>query len=235
MTPLSDPVRYRLAYAFAWLTLRPLLALLGGIRVTGLENVPRQGGVILAPNHASYSDPPILGLSSPRPVWFMTKAHLFRIPLLGPLMRLYQAFPVAVDGVDREAIRTSEKLLERGVVLCVFPEGAVSNDGRLQPLKPGPALLALRTGAPLVPVGLARTQRLLPPTRWLPGFVRGGVEVRFGPPLNVDDLPEGLKRDEQLAVVTERLERALIPLLPPDQQPDPPSYPGEGAKPGMAN
>ncbi len=210
---------YRLAYALFWSILRPALALLGGFRVIGVENIPSEGPVLLAPNHASYSDPPIIGLATPRAVWFMTKAHLFEHRALAAVMRVFHAFPVNVEGVDREALRFSEDLLKRGEVLCVFPEGQVSDDGRLQPLKPGLALLALRAGAPIVPVGMWRTHEFLPPNRALPGFARGGVVVRFGEPLSLADMPEGLRRQERVEWVTGRVDQALRELLPLEQQP----------------
>lgn len=210
---------YHLAYMAAWLILRPALALLGGLRVEGTKNIPASGAVILAPNHASYADPPIIGLVSPRVPWFMTKANLFEMRLLAPLMRLFHAFPVAVSGVDRQALRRSEELLGQGQMLCIFPEGGVSDDGRLQPLKPGLALLALRTGTPIVPVALIRTHEFLSPTRSLPRFARGGVCVRIGRPITCEGLPDGAQRSEQVSWLMAEVETALCRLLPPEQQP----------------
>ena len=210
---------YCLAYVVVWPVLRIAIALRGGATVTGAELVPRHGPVLLAPNHASYSDPPILGWATPRILWFMTKAHLFKSSLLGWAMRIFHAFPVEVEGVDREALRFSEQLMRAGRVLCIFPEGGVSDDGRLQPLKPGIGLIALRTGAPIVPVALVRTHRFLPANRSLPGFVRGGVEVHFGEPLNLSALPVDITRHAQAAWIVERLRDALLAMLPPEQQP----------------
>jgi 1-acyl-sn-glycerol-3-phosphate acyltransferase len=217
--------RYCLVYAIVWPILRAALALLGGARVIGAECVPRQGPVLLAPNHASYSDPPIIGWATPRILWFMTKAHLFKTPLLAPLMRAFHAFPVDVDGVDREALRFSEELVRAGRVLCIFPEGGVSDDGRLQALKPGIGLIALRTGAPIVPVALVRTNLFVPPGRSLPCFARGGVEVRFGEPLNLSGLPTNTSRHAQADWIVQRLREAMVALLPPEQRPD-----GEGVR-----
>jgi 1-acyl-sn-glycerol-3-phosphate acyltransferase len=211
-------VIYRLAYGLAWLILRTALALWGGLRVDGLEHVPRRGGILLAPNHASYSDPPIVALACPRIVWFMTRADLFRIPLLAAVMRVFHAFPVQTGGVDRVALRRSDQLLRAGEALCVFPEGGVSEDGRLQPLKPGVSLLAVRAGVPIVPVGLARTHQFLPPARRWPGFARGGVEVRFGPPILPDHLPAGMGRNDRLGRLTELVQEAISELIPAEQQ-----------------
>jgi len=210
---------YCLGYCLFWLILRPALAMLGGARVFGAECVPRSGPVLLAPNHASYADPPIVGWAAPRILWFMTKAHLFESPILASLMRIFHAFPVDVDGVDREALRFSERLLRAGRALCIFPEGGVSPEGRLQALKPGIAVIALRTGAPIVPVALVRTHRLLSPILRRPGFARGGVEVHFGEPLNLEALPTSISRHQQAEWIMARLREALVAMLPAEQRP----------------
>jgi 1-acyl-sn-glycerol-3-phosphate acyltransferase len=213
-------VLYHLFYAFFWLILRPVLALLGGIRIDGVEQVPREGGLILTPNHGSYADPLILGMACPRVIWWMTKKHLFKIPLLGPIMRIFHAFPVDVEHFDREALRFSEELVRKGEVLCIFPEGGVSDDGRLLPLKPGLGLIALRTGAPVLPVALVRTHRFFPPTGWLPRFVPGGVEVRFGAPIPLEQVPTDISRREQSEWITARVRDALLTLLPEEHHPE---------------
>jgi 1-acyl-sn-glycerol-3-phosphate acyltransferase len=210
---------YRLAYGAAWVVLRPALGLLGGVRILGRENVPRCGPVLLAANHTSFADPPLMGLACPRPLWFMARANLFRLPLLAPVMRLFHAFPVRVNGVDREAIRFSEQLLHRHQALCIFPEGGVSDDGRLQPLKSGLALLALRTGVPIVPVGIARAHRFLPPNRTLPGFAPGGVEIRIGPAIDLGTFLPDVDRPGRLDELNRRIFQAIAGLLPDDQQP----------------
>lgn len=210
---------YQLAYGLFWVLLRPALALLGGLRVEGAQHVPRAGGVILAPNHASYSDPPIMGLACPRVLWFMTKAPLFDHPLLGTIMRLFHAYPVEVERVDREAIRFTEQLLEKGEAVCIFPEGGVSGDGRLMALKSGLALIALRTGVPVVPVALVGTNGFLRPGSQCLGRAPGGVHVIFGPPLALDGLPREGGRQEQLEWLTRSLREAIAALLPEEHLP----------------
>jgi 1-acyl-sn-glycerol-3-phosphate acyltransferase len=188
---------------------------LGRLRVEGAANVPPEGAVILAPNHVSAADWPAVGVAAPRFLWFMAKEELFAIPVLGPLIDLCRAFPVRRDTNDRAALRLTEALLERGQAVVIFPEGRVSEDARLQPLKHGLALVALRTGAPVVPVALLGTERMLPFGRNIPRRVREPVFVRFGTPLQFDDLREGERRTpsrEAVETATGRLTAALTEL-----------------------
>lgn len=177
-------------------------------KVTGRKNIPVRGPVILAPNHISDVDPPFVGLSLFRPLWFMAKRELFSIPVLGPFMHFAQAFPVVRDAPDRASLKRAEELLRAGQVVVVFPEGRLSQDGELQPLLPGVALLALRAGVPVIPVGIAGTNRLLPYGATVPRPTLAPVRVHFGPPLSFDDLSE-LSSREQRKECLERLEKAL--------------------------
>jgi 1-acyl-sn-glycerol-3-phosphate acyltransferase len=191
--------------------------LLGRLRVEGAANVPRKGSVILAPNHVSAADWPAVGVAAPRALWFMAKEEMFAMPVLGPLIRICRAFPVRRESADRAALRTTEVLLGEGEAVVIFPEGRVSEDARLQPLKPGVALLALRTGAAVVPVALLGTERLLPFGEHVPRPVWKPVVVRFGPPIPLEDLrepgrPGGTSR-ASLEDATRRLEEALRALL----------------------
>jgi 1-acyl-sn-glycerol-3-phosphate acyltransferase len=197
-------------------SLRVAYRVLGRLRVEGAANVPRAGPVILAPNHVSAADWPAVGVAAPRTLWFMAKEELFTIPVLGPLIRICRAFPVRRDSADRVAFRLTEALLARGEAVVIFPEGRVSEDARLQPLKQGLALLALRTGAAVVPVGLLGTERLLPYGKEIPRPVREPVLVRFGPPIPLDDLRDGKRAAPSRAALdtaTERLAVGIRALL----------------------
>jgi 1-acyl-sn-glycerol-3-phosphate acyltransferase len=186
------------------------------MRVEGAAHVPRTGAVILAPNHLSAADWPAMGVASPRLPWFMAKEELFDVAVLGPLIRLCHAFPVKRDNADRGALRQTEALLRAGEAVVIFPEGQVSLDARFQPLKPGLAWIALRTGATVIPVGLNGTERLMPYGCNWPRLLRDPLIVRFGPPVSLDDLrePERAKPSRAaLEAATGRIACAIRALI----------------------
>jgi 1-acyl-sn-glycerol-3-phosphate acyltransferase len=150
-------------------------------RVTGVEQLPRQGPLLLASNHVSVLDPPMIGSMAPRPLQFMAKAELFRIPLLGPLIRRLNAHPVERDGADAGALRHALLLLREGKALLVFPEGTRGTEGTLGAGRAGAGLLAAHADAPVVPVYIQGSGRVLPKgARWPR---RAPVVISFGPAL----------------------------------------------------
>jgi len=146
-------------------------------QVTGRENIPKTGGVIVAANHVSLLDPPVLGAALPRKVRFMAKEELFRNAAFGYIITRLGAFPVRRGAPDRTAIRTALNLLEKGELLGMFPEGTRSKTGRLGEAEPGLALLAHRSGVPVVPAAIKGTNELFG-SKFLPQVI-----VRFGKPL----------------------------------------------------
>ena len=181
-------------------------------KVTGRKNVPPFGPAILAPNHIADCDPLFVGLSLHRPLWFMAKRELFEIPVLGPFMRFAQAFPVERGEPDRAALKRAEELLRAGQIVVVFPEGRLSQSGELQPLLPGVALLALRTKVPVIPVGIAGTNLLLPYGETIPRPTMAPLRLHFGKPLGFSDL-SGLPSREQRARCVQRLETTLREVI----------------------
>ncbi len=140
---------YRFAYVLAW----PFIRLFCPFRLVGLEKLP-EGGAVLCANHASAMDPILIALSLPWNVnmVIMAKEQLFRIPLLGPILRALGVFPVKRGLSDMAAIKTAMKSLNEGRRLLVFPEGTrVEHPGDTE-AKGGAAMLAVRTGVPMVPV-----------------------------------------------------------------------------------
>jgi 1-acyl-sn-glycerol-3-phosphate acyltransferase len=173
------------------------------LQAEGIENLPAEGGYVLASNHLSNFDPWVLAY----PLWprrrlrSMAKAELFN-PLLTPLLRASGAFPVRRGGMDRDAYRTAVEIVRSGEVLLVFPEGARRGKGRWkgkrrrkQQVQSGAARIALSADGPLVPAALIGTDRL---TRL------GPVRVSFGRPLPADGLA-GRSRHEAAGALTERL------------------------------
>jgi 1-acyl-sn-glycerol-3-phosphate acyltransferase len=180
-------------------------------RVVGADSCPRHGPLILAPNHVSYLDPPLVGCAVPRPVWFMAKHELFKIPVLGPILPHVHAFPVRRGRADRAALRKAEALINEGKAVVVFPEGARQLDGDLGSPELGIGFIALRTRAPVLPIGLIGSNEALPSHSILPRPAR--IEVRVGPPLMFPDL-YGRRADRAaLEEVGRRVMAALRELL----------------------
>jgi len=161
-----------------WMVRNFIFQPLGGFRVEGLENVPRSGPLIVAANHVSFADPPAVACAMPRPVRFMAQAGLFRPPLFGPLIRRLGAFPVHRGVADKAAIRRALELLDEGWALLIFPEGTRGDGKRLGEANRGVELLAKRSGAQILPVGITGTLRWLPKGAKLPRPTR--ITVRFG-------------------------------------------------------
>ena len=173
------PFERRLMLGLMWYFLRD------GLRVEGLENVPR-GGCIVAGNHIATCDPPLIGaLIRRHDVHYMAKAEAFRNRKTAWLFAGYNAFPVARHTADRLAIRRSLAVLAQGRVLIMMPEGTRSPDASLQRAEPGIGLLARRSGAPIVPVGLWGSENALPKGATMPR--RAEVHVRFGAPVLLPD------------------------------------------------
>ena len=146
-------------YAGRWAT-KIVLLLLTRWRVTGKENIPGQGPLLIVANHLHIADPPILGASIPRKMLFMAKEELFQARFSSYFVRNYGAFPVRRGGLNRKTLKQAEQQLAQGIALVMFPEGRRSQNCRLQPAFPGTALLASRSGAPILPVGITGTERI---------------------------------------------------------------------------
>ena len=215
---------------------RGLYRLFGGFHASGAENVPAKGGCILASNHLSWADPPAVRIGISRPCWFMANDFLFRIPVLGWVIRFFNAFPVRRGVLDREAIRQADKLLQEGEAVVIFPEGGTTITGRLVPFEGGPAMLALRNNVPVVPVGLAGTDKVLPREPSLPRWARGGTTVVYGRPIHPDDIDPSLPRRERMDLLTERLYWAVHELSPAEYRaaPDEPKGIVGGTRPDAA-
>ncbi len=201
---------YFLLYPLVFTLLRLLLRVLGRIQSSGEAHVPATGGVLLCPNHISDCDPPAIFVTTPRRAWFLGKRELFTIPVLGWLFAHFQGFPITRDSADRAALRRIEALLKAGQPVVVFPEGRLSEDGTLQRVQPGAALLSLRTGAPIVPVRIQNTSRVVPYGAVWPRFSPVRVQVTYGPPI-FPQTYASLPRSKALAALTAALTAALSP------------------------
>lgn len=185
------------------------------LKIEGREHEPATGPLIVAGNHASVLDPPLIGMCLRRQSAYMAKEELFAVPILGPWLRSIGSFPVRRGTPDRKAIRRSLEVLERGGVLVLFPEGTRSIDGRLRDPEPGAAMIALRTGVPVLPAAVVNSHRILPKgARW-PSFEQ--VTVRFGPPLAVPKV-EGRLDHATMEQWGRQIMREIERMLPEDQR-----------------
>jgi len=138
-------------YTFARSAVKGILSPVYRFEVVGAENVPSEGGVIVCSNHIDNLDPPAVGITCPRPVSFMAKEELFKLPLLKSILPKLEAFPVRRGMSDREALRKGLGILKEGKVLGLFPEGTRSKDGKLGKGLAGVGFFALRSEAAVVP------------------------------------------------------------------------------------
>ena len=166
-------------------------------RAVGTENVPKTGGVVYAINHLHWIDIPLVGLLSPRTVWFVAKAEAANYPVLGGFLRLNGAIAIHRGESDREAVRRMRDEARAGHVLGLFVEGTRQRSGRPGVAQPGAAMVGLQEDVPIVPVAIYGTQF------WMPGNFRR-CTVAFGEPLRFDDLPKNGKGYREATAVIER-------------------------------
>jgi 1-acyl-sn-glycerol-3-phosphate acyltransferase len=198
-------------YRLLRIVCRLVLFGLARVRVEGLSHIPRRGPFILAPNHQSALDFLLVQGVFPGEVHTMTKSTQFASGLLRPLLLLGKAFPVRRYRVDAQAVRVLLRRLEEGRVVCVYPEGERSWDGRIQPLRRGTLHVFLRSGVPIVPVGIQGMYDLWP--RWTrrPRW-RTPVTIRFGEPITFGPHPNRTARKRALPEAERRLHHALFHL-----------------------
>ena len=185
-----------------------LRVMTGGMKVIGAKNVPKEGPVILAPIHVSNFDPPVIACASPRAVNFMAKEELFKPLVFGPLIRSLGAFPIKRGGGDTSAVRLALAKLKDGCTLILFPEGTRGDAKTLGEMQPGVAMLAKRSGAQVVVVGVYGTHRLLPKGKSLPRFTR--MCVAFGEPFTYAETATAEKEAENRTLFAKELERRLV-------------------------
>ncbi|MEO6942091.1 MAG: lysophospholipid acyltransferase family protein [Terrimesophilobacter sp.] len=213
----------------------PLMNILGRYRVIDGQYLPRTGSVVVAPNHFSEVDPFVIGIAiwkqgrAPR---YLTKASLFKVPVLGWILRRSEQIPVqrvGTRGVD--PLATANLIVKRDLVVVVYPEGTLTRDPDLWPMrgKTGAVRLALTADVPLIPVAHWGTQKIMP--RYGKGvslFPRKKVDIRFGPPVDLTKYRGRPLDSAMLAEATEVLMTAITDLVaqmrgetPPTQRWDP--------------
>ena len=183
----------------------------GDWQVEGRENVPQDGPLIVVSNHLSNLDPPILAASIPRRLYFMAKRGIFHDPVVSSFLKAWGAFPLNRDGADISAIRWSLQTLERGGGLAIFPEGTRSPKGIKNPIS-GVALIARKSGAPILPVGITGTESVGPP--WQIAFPRGEFKVNIGTPFTAGQNYDSETSRNDLEATTNDIMERVASLLP---------------------
>jgi 1-acyl-sn-glycerol-3-phosphate acyltransferase len=199
-------------YALAQFAGRAIFGACVGPRVVGLEHVPREGPLLVVANHLSYLEPPLIGTVIPRRITFLALHELFEIGWLAFILRALSALPVKRGGArDLDAIRAALELLKQGEAVAIFPEGRRSITPGLLKANPGISLLAHRSGAPILPVGITGTERLETAGGFLGArFHRPRVRVVIGEPFHLD-FGEGRPDHQAMADAVLRRVAALLP------------------------
>jgi 1-acyl-sn-glycerol-3-phosphate acyltransferase len=174
------------SYRLGWILFRALYASYFRWRVFGAENVPLQGGVILASNHASFLDPPLVGAGLRRDINYLARESLFRFPGIGALLRSWNSVPVDREGGGARGLKAILDRLLAGGGLILFPEGTRTRDGKLQPARSGIGLTVIKSNAPVVPVRVFGTYEAYGRHLKFPRPHR--VAVKYGRPLDFAQL-----------------------------------------------
>lgn len=168
-------------YGFSQVLLRLIFSVKFGLEVTGHEHIPKTGPVILASNHLSFLDPPLIGCVCKRPVRFMARADLFTPGFLGWYLRTVRVMPLNRGEADFGAVRQAIDVIRQGQMVAIFPEGGRSLTGALGEAKRGVGLLAEATKAPIVPVLIQGTYQALPPG--VKQLQPAKIRIAFGEPI----------------------------------------------------
>lgn len=177
LTHFAARVAYRLVY---------------GLSATGMENLPPEGGYVIAPNHASFFDPPAIGCTIPREMAFFAKKELFKIPVLGWWIHKLNSIPVDRHGDSTAALRIVIDLLKHGLPVLVFPEGTRTRTGEFLEPKKGIGMIASMAGVPVVPCWIEGSYKAK--------FFRSKITLHFLPPFHPDEIEAPSKKEHYLLV-----------------------------------
>lgn len=184
-----------MAFKLVQLILRSFMNILYDIEIVGVENLPKQGAVIVCSNHLSNFDPILLGAFLPRHIYFMAKYELFRIPVVGQLIKLLGAFPVNREAVEITSIKTALQTLKEGKALGIFAQGGRESTAlKADEGKAGVAMFAVRGSAPVLPIGVRGSFRI---------FTR--LVVNIGEPMHFEEQEGKKMKSAELSVLTKQV------------------------------
>ncbi|MGH7233596.1 MAG: lysophospholipid acyltransferase family protein [Nitrospiraceae bacterium] len=169
-------------YWCLWLLFYVLGRLFFRYRAIGRENIPQQGGLLVAANHASFLDIPLLGCGIPRRAAFLGRQDLFPVPGLKGILQWLGWIPIRHDRLDRTGFGKAIELIKSGKVVVIYPEGTRTRDGKLHPGKPGIGTIVAQTGCPVVPAYIRGTYEALPMKSWR--LRLHPVQVTYGKPID---------------------------------------------------
>ena len=206
-------------YRFCWWLLRGLFLIYFRWRVVGANRIPSTGPVILASNHASFLDPPLIGGATPREASFLARESLFRFPILGTFIRSINALPVDRGGKSPKGLKAILDRLAKGKPVVLFPEGTRTSDGALLPARSGVGLAVIKSGAPVVPIRIFGSFESYSRKMWFPRPSR--IAVVYGEPIDfsreIEEAKTG-KKERVKAIYAEVADRIMaeIAALSPD-------------------
>ncbi len=196
-------------YRFTRFWLKTYFCMFYRFKVYGVENLP-VGPAIIAPNHTSFYDPPIIAISCKEEVFFLARATLFDHFLFGSLIRNLNAYPVAGTAQDLGSLKLICQLLKESKKVVIFPEGIRSDDGSLSPIKSGIGMLSQRSSAPIVPAYISGAYDVWNKSRRFPKL-SGKISCRFGKPIYPSDF-EGFSKKEAQEKIALSIESAIAEL-----------------------
>ena len=201
-------VRFFSFYTFAIVTIRIVATLGARWEIRGRENVPTEGGIIIVSNHLHFVDPPLIGASLGRKIILMAKQELFQVPIVGWVVRHFDAFPVRRGEADRSAMRNALNGLKYGLAIGLFPEGTRSRDGVMRDAYPGAALIALQSGRPILPVAIEGSETIW--SNWK-RLRRPTIRITYGQAFTMS-FPRGTP--DRLERATKEMMQHVAALLP---------------------
>ncbi|MBI5207958.1 MAG: 1-acyl-sn-glycerol-3-phosphate acyltransferase [Candidatus Firestonebacteria bacterium] len=198
---------YYLTHIISWIICKIFFRL----EVKGIENIPKQGSVLLVSNHVSNMDPIFI----PTAVWrrifnFMAKEELFSNPIIAAYFRKIKMFPIKRGKGDLKAIKTSIDILNRGELLLMFPEGTRSKTGELLPAQPGSALIALKSNATIVPAFISGSEKVLPKGAKMIRLKK--ITVYFGKSFNLEKYKNAIDSKENYKIIGEEIMKRIAEL-----------------------